>query len=80
MSGVRDAPCSHRPKAPAWSSPREERATSMSRAAMSMKASPWLSAWSRATLPALSPWRTSIRRDGQDGVGAFDMTAAVPPA
>src|SRR4051812_40385099 len=39
--------------------------TSMSRSAMSIIGRPAASARSRATLPALSPWRTRYRREGQ---------------
>ena len=49
------------PTAAACRSPSSDSGTSMSRCAMSMRASPPASAASRATLPALCPWRSSHR-------------------
>ncbi|MEH3146655.1 MAG: hypothetical protein PGN34_15185 [Methylobacterium frigidaeris] len=53
------------PTARACFSPRVLSGTSTSRSEMSMRASPARSASSRATLPALSPWRTIQIRSGQ---------------
>src|SRR5436190_15276963 len=53
-----------RPSADAWSRPRFDNGTSMSRSAMSIIGSPADSAESRATLPQLSPWRTSCNDCG----------------
>jgi hypothetical protein len=54
-----------RPSAVACSSPSGLKATSASRTEMSIMARPAACAASRATLPALSPWRTIHSRSGQ---------------
>ena len=55
----------HRPSAADCRSPSAESGTSTSRVTMSMWLSPAAWAASRATLPALSPWRTIQRWVGQ---------------
>ena len=54
----------HSPSSAAWRSPCGDSGTSMSRVAMSISASPFASATSRARLPTLSAWRTRTSRVG----------------
>ncbi len=58
----------HSPSARDCSSPRRESGTSTSRWSSAMRRSPAASAASRATLPALCPYRTTQRIEGQRGV------------